>query len=235
MTKQDSSAPLYLQVKNHIQRQIEEGRYADGDKLPSERQLCEQFSVSRIPVRKALEMLEAEDLIRSFQGKGSFVNAPKMRSNFVRIQTFAETLAQQGYSGYTKIVGFDERCTEHENASRLRLLGFADGEPVVFYDCSIQKPLANRFYQAAKEAEAADKAFSTFDLYSVAMTAIGKMDQKIIAVNADETLSKLLRIAVGTAVLVLETVIYNSRMEAVEHKRGYYRTDKYSFNLHRSI
>lgn len=235
MTKQTASAPLYLQVKNHIQRQIEEGRYADGDKLPSERQLCELFSVSRIPVRKALEMLESDGLVRSFQGKGSFVRAPKMRSNLVHIQTFAETLAQQGYSGYTKIAGFEERCTEHENASRLMLLGFADGEPVVFYDCSITKPLASRFYEAAQEAEAAGKAFSTFDLYPVAMTAIGKMDQKIIAVNADTEVSQMLHIPVGTAVLVLETVIYNSRMEAVEYKRGYYRTDKYSFNLHRSL
>ena len=235
MTKQASFAPLYLQVKNHIQRQIEEGRYADGDKLPSERQLCELFSVSRIPVRKALEMLEAEGLIQSFQGKGSFVKAPKMKSNLVHIQTFAETLAQQGYSGYTRIAGFEERCTEHENASRLMLLGFADGEPVVFYDCSIKKPLAARFYEAAKEAEAANKAFSTFDLYPVVMTAIGKMEQRIIAVNADDYIGQMLGIPVGTAVLVLETAIYNSRMEAVEFKRGYYRTDKYSFKLSRSL
>ena len=87
----------------------------------------------------------------------------------------------------------------------------------------------------AKEAETAGKAFSTFDLYPIAMTTIEKMDQKIIAVNADTEISGILHIPVGTAVLVLETVIYNSRMEAVEHKRGYYRTDKYSFKLHRSI
>lgn len=223
--------PLYQQIKEHIQREIEDGFYADGDKLPSERQLCEQFSVSRIPVRKALEMLEAEGLIRSFQGKGSFVNAPKMRNNLVHIQTFAETLAQQGYHGHTEIVGFEEGV----NDSRLMLLGFAEEEPVVFYDCTIKNPLANRFYEAAKEAEVEKKAFSTFDLYPTAMTAIGKMDQKIIAVNADDHISQILRIPVGTAVLVLETAIYNSRMEAVEHKRGYYRTDKYSFNLHRSI
>ncbi len=231
MTKQTASAPLYLQIKNSLQQKIEEGHYNDGDKLPSERELCEIYSVSRIPVRKALEMLESEGLIRSFQGKGSFVKAPRLRSNLVRIQTFAETLAQQGYTGFTKIIGFEEGHTD----SRLMLLGFADGEPVVFYDCSITKPLAGKFYRAAREAEAAGKAFSTFDLYPSAMTAIGKMDQKIIAVNADTEISQMLHIPVGTAVLVLETVIYNSRMEAVEHKRGYYRTDKYSFNLHRSL
>ena len=145
--------------------------------------------------------------------------------------TFAETLAQQGYNGHTEIAGFEEGA----NDSRLMLLGFAEEEPVVFYDCTIKKPLAGRFYRAAQEAQAENKAFSTLDFYPVAMTAIGKMDQKIIALSADETVSQMLRIPVGTAVLVLETVIYNSRLEAVEHKRGYYRTDKYSFKLHRSI
>ena len=231
MAKQAASAPLYMQIKENIQHKIEEGVYADGDKLPSERELCEIFSVSRIPVRKALELLESEGLIHSFQGKGSFVKAPRLRSNLVHIQTFAETLAQQGYNGHTEIAGFEEGA----NDSRLMLLGFAEEEPVVFYDCTIKNPLAGRFYQAAREAQAENKAFSTLDFYPVAMTAIGKMDQKIIAVNADETIGKLLRIPVGTAVLVLETVIYNSRLEAVEHKRGYYRTDKYSFKLHRRV
>ena len=231
MTKQAASAPLYLQIKESLQRQIEDGHYSDGDKLPSERELCVRFSVSRIPVRKALELLEAEGLIHSFQGKGSFVRAPRLRSNLVHIQTFAETLAQQGYTGYTKIAGFEDGT----DTARLMLLGYAGDEPVVFYDCSIKKPLATTFLEAAKEAEAAGKAFSTFDLYPIAMTAIGKMDQKIIAVSADENISRLLNIPVGTAVLVLETVICNTRDEPVEFKRGYYRTDKYAFNLHRSI
>lgn len=231
MTKQAASAPLYMQIKDDIQRKIETGHYGDGDKLPSERELCEMFSVSRIPVRKALEMLEAEGLIRSFQGKGSFVKTPGLRSNLVHIQTFAETLAQQGYTGYTKIVGFEDGF----DTARLMLLGYANDEPVVFYDCSIKKPLATKFFEAAKEAEAAKKAFSTFDLYPTAMTTIGKMDQKILAVSADETVSRMLDVPPGTAVLVLETVICNTRDEAVEFKRGYYRTDKYAFNLHRSI
>ena len=231
MAKQAASAPLYMQIKENIQHKIEQGVYADGDKLPSERELCEIFSVSRIPVRKALELLESEGLIHSFQGKGSFVKAPRLRSNLVHIQTFAETLAQQGYNGHTEIAGFEEGTTD----ARLMLLGFAEQEPVVFYDCTVKKPLAERFYSAAREAQAEGKAFSTLDLYPVAMTAIGKMDQKIIALSADETVSNMLRIPVGTAVLVLETVIYNSRLEAVEYKRGYYRTDKYSFKLHRSL
>ena len=52
---------------------------------------------------------------------------------------------------------------------------------------------------------------------------------------SQKQISKQLQIPEGTAVLVLETVIRNSSMEPVEYKRGYYRTDKYSFTLHRSL
>ena len=108
MIRHDAASPLYMQIKELIQKEIENGHYTDGDKLPSEREMCEAYGVSRIPVRKALELLEAEGLIQSFQGKGSFVRTPVIRNNLVHIRTFSETLSQQGYSGYTKIVSFDE-------------------------------------------------------------------------------------------------------------------------------
>lgn len=245
MVQHDGTTPLYLQIKNLLQRQIEEGMYADGDKLPSESQMCKAYSVSRIPVRKALEMLEAEGLIRSFQGKGSFVKTPKMHNNLVRIRSFSETLAQQGYTGRTKIISFEEHNPDpgfdmildagSEGTCRLMLLGFANGEPVVFYDSYLKKPNALRFYQAAKAAEEAGEAFSTFDLYRKTLVTIGRMDQQILAVNADARISSMLNIPQGTAVLVLETVILSSQQEPVEYKRGYYRTDKYSFNLDRSL
>lgn len=245
MVRHDGGAPLYLQIKNLLQREIEEGRYVDGDKLPSEREMCESYSVSRIPVRKALELLEAEGLIQSFQGKGSFVRAPRIRNNLVHIRTFAETLAQQGYSGHTRIVAFEEHSADtsfdmllnafQTGTSRLTLLGHAGDSPVVFYDSYLKKPMSLRFYSAAKSAEANGEAFSTFDLYSRTMITIGKVDQRVLAANADARISSVLKIPEGTAVLVLETVIYNGRMEAVEYKRGYYRTDKYSFQLHRSL
>jgi len=105
----------------------------------------------------------------------------------------------------------------------------------VFYDSCLQKPVGRRFYAAAMAAEEEGEAFSTFDLYSRTMTAIGKVDQRVMAVNADARISNILQIPEGTAVLVLETVILDESMQAVEYKRGYYRTDKYSFHLHRSL
>ena len=69
----------YIELKNQICRQIYEGICRDGEKIPSERQLSEDFNVSRITVRKALELLEEEGLILREVGKRNHRDAEKSR------------------------------------------------------------------------------------------------------------------------------------------------------------
>lgn len=65
--------PLPMEIVHWLSGEIQSGRLATGDQLPSERQLCEQFSVSRAVVREALSQLKFEELITTQQGKGAFV------------------------------------------------------------------------------------------------------------------------------------------------------------------
>lgn len=68
-----SSNKLYIQIYNQIHDAIVSGQYAVGDKLPSERDLCAMFNVSRVPVREALSALELNGLVDSMQGAGVYV------------------------------------------------------------------------------------------------------------------------------------------------------------------
>ena len=68
-----SNKKLYIQIYNQILSEIQLGSFQIGDKLPSERELCEQFGVSRAPVRQALSALEMNGIIYSRQGEGVFV------------------------------------------------------------------------------------------------------------------------------------------------------------------
>ena len=63
----------YLDLKNDICKQIYLGTYGDGDHIPSERQLALDYNVSRITVRKALELMEEEQLIRREVGNGTIL------------------------------------------------------------------------------------------------------------------------------------------------------------------
>lgn len=68
-----SSPQLYIAIVHWIGEEIRSGRLGTGEQLPTERQLCEQFSVSRTVVREALSQLKSEELISTYQGKGAFV------------------------------------------------------------------------------------------------------------------------------------------------------------------
>ena len=67
------SNKLYIQIHNQIKDAILNGTYKPGDKLPSEKELCQIFNVSRVPVREALCALELNGLVDSVQGGGVYV------------------------------------------------------------------------------------------------------------------------------------------------------------------
>ena len=68
-----SSNKLYIQIYNQLHSAIVSGLYKVGDKLPSEKDLCAMFNVSRVPVREALCALELNGLVDSMQGAGYYV------------------------------------------------------------------------------------------------------------------------------------------------------------------
>lgn len=68
-----SSNKLYIQIYNQIYDAIVSGELKPGDKLPSEKEFCNMFNVSRVPVREALCALELNGLVDSMQGVGVYV------------------------------------------------------------------------------------------------------------------------------------------------------------------
>ncbi|WP_026263508.1 GntR family transcriptional regulator [Paenibacillus sanguinis] len=74
MSNQSTSKPMYEQIFDALREDITSLKYKPGDRIPSEKELCEQFNVSRITSKKALELLTAEGYIIRKPGKGSFVS-----------------------------------------------------------------------------------------------------------------------------------------------------------------
>lgn len=66
---------LYQQIARTIAKSINDGRYGPGDRLPSERELADDFGVSRPTIRDAMIALEFQGLVEARQGSGVYVNA----------------------------------------------------------------------------------------------------------------------------------------------------------------
>ncbi|MFD2171514.1 GntR family transcriptional regulator [Tumebacillus lipolyticus] len=84
-----SGTPLYIQVKESVLAEIKRGEWKAGDKLPTERELSVKLKVSRNTVSQAYQELEAEGILSSVQGRGTFVCD---RDNAVRLENRKELL-----------------------------------------------------------------------------------------------------------------------------------------------
>ena len=92
----ESPEPLYQQVRSILASWIKDGKLQPHDKIPSERQLCERFSVSRMTIRQALSKLKEEGVIYTRHGKGMFVAEPPSELELTFVLT--------GYSEETALV-----------------------------------------------------------------------------------------------------------------------------------
>ena len=72
---QNSGVPIYQQIAESFRSDILEGKYAQGDYLPSIRGLAKELKISVITTMKAYEQLASEGLVTAVQGKGYYVKA----------------------------------------------------------------------------------------------------------------------------------------------------------------
>lgn len=82
----------YITVQKELRRSIIEGKYAVGDLLPSENELCAHYGIARMTVRNALSNLESEGLIERQKGKGSIVKLKRKSIELLSIKGFTEIM-----------------------------------------------------------------------------------------------------------------------------------------------
>ncbi len=94
--------PKFIIIKEHICQQIEAGKWPQHSKVPSENELAEQFSVSRMTARRALqELTEQGTLVRS-QGAGTFVASFKSQSSVLEIKNIADEIQSRNHQHSAK-------------------------------------------------------------------------------------------------------------------------------------
>ena len=95
--------PRYHQIAKYLREEILKEEFLPGDKLPSEKRLCDYFKVSRITVRQALDSLQNEGLIFKKQGLGAFVREELPSPNLVQLTDFSEDMRKAGLKKFLKV------------------------------------------------------------------------------------------------------------------------------------
>lgn len=227
-----TATPIYQRIRDALRDQIETGKYREGDRLPSESELGEEFNAARMTVRHALSQLVFENLIVRSPGRGSYV-APRRQGaatiDSASQMSFEEQISAQGRTPTLKLLAFERTLASPEVADRLHI---PRGEPVYrlerlrFVDKELTG-LENRHIvdDVGKRIAKSDvKTTSTFQLLEAALNEpLDTVDVSMFAAAADAEIAAKLKIRRGAPILVREHIALDSRKRIVLFGHSIYR------------
>ncbi len=233
----ESGKPRHEQISEWIRERIDGGVYLPNDRLLSENQICEQFGVSRITVRRALQTLETEGMIYRRQGLGAFVADNRVSQGMIRLTSFVEDMEQAGLKPRSLIVNYDQVICPASIAERLDVepgrkvvmlerLRLGDGEPIAF-----DRTWLPAFYGQLLEGYDLTNDTIYRILEEEFEIEVIRGHYRLDAVNADEFLSEQLHVLQGRALFLIERTSMTVHDKPVYFQRRYYRTDRVSYEL----
>ena len=213
----------YLDVADALRSLIAAGHIGA---LPSEAELGEAHHVSRVTVRRALEVLRAEGLVVSRRGAGWFVATDPVRQPLGRITTIESALEAAGARPERRVIefGFEPASAEiakllgiEADAEVLRVLrlNLADGEP--FALVTVWLPVSLGAHVSRADVERA----TFYDLLPLHGVEAGRVMQTITATAADRAQAGRLGVHSGDPLLASRRVTYDRRGDVVmvsEHR-----------------
>lgn len=115
-----SRIPLYCQLMEILISEIQTNMQEE-DQLPSEREICEQFNVSRATVRQAMQEMEQEGYIYRSHGKGTFVAPQKVNQELLKFYSFTEEMKKMGKNPSSKVLNFEIIDSEKKISKKLAI------------------------------------------------------------------------------------------------------------------
>lgn len=239
----EAKQPKYLIVKNDMISHIENGRYKEDTKIPSERELMEMYDVSRITVRRSLDELSNAGYLYRVHGKGTYVKGDRHTQNLFSLVSCTEDIKSMGMVPSRLVIKKSIITASTRKRTKLNLnvndqvfnlarIYYADDEPINYTDTY----LPHKFFDGIEIND-----FSKNSLYKVLENDYGVVittaTRAVEAVSSNEEVSKYLNIPLGTPLILFSTVtfgIVNGREVPIEYFDCYYHTAQFKFYIHQT-
>ncbi len=229
-----TGTPRYRTIEQALRQRIAALR--PGDQLPSDTQLCAEFSVSRMTARNAMQRLAEDGLLRRLPGRGSFVTEPSTHRRADRLMSFSREMARRGRRVSSVVVAREIRPAGPGEATSLRV---REGDPIVYLQrvrCADDQPIA---LETAILERRASPAVMAADIRSgslhAALLAAGHVLRRGTATISAEAASaddaRLLGTTRGGPMLVERRVIVDFDGRPVEATESRYPADRYALEV----
>jgi GntR family transcriptional regulator len=233
----NASVPLYLQVKNTLEAEIRDGKYGTDARLPSERELCEKFGVSRMTARQALKELERDGLVFSRVGKGTFVSEPKIDQQLRNLTGFSQDISTRGARPSSIVLSTQIIPANTHLATVLKLMQGAEVVELSRLRLSNELPLC---IEIAHIPHYLCPNLLKYDFAHESLYAVFQRDYGQRLARAEQTMEaslatprelEILQMTAPASVLRIERLTYNQNDTLLEYVVSAYRGDRYKFHL----
>jgi GntR family transcriptional regulator len=229
--------PLYQQVKNTLETEIAAGVYNPDGRLPSERELCERFGVSRMTARQALKELERDGKVFSRVGKGTFVAEPKIAQQLRKLTGFSQDILTRGARPSSIVVSAQVIPANAHLSNVLKVMQGAEVVELSRLRLSNETPLCIEIAHIPHYLcpDILKNDFAHESLYHVFERDYGyhlvRAEQTMEASLANSQELELLHMSPPASVLRIERLTYNQNSTLLEYVVSVYRGDRYKFNI----
>jgi len=231
-----SFVPYYQQLKQILMADVQNRK--EGDLLPSESDLCRQFSVSRTVVRQALDDLERDGLVLKVKGKGTYVTGRKLNTSFVQHSLgFYDSMVNSGHSVSSRVLALELMSCPVSLASvfdlnigdeviRFDRVRSVDDRPVLV----VRTTLPSRMFPGFTDLDMTDRSLYQVmrDEYGV-RPAGGHRSIEAAALSAED--ARHLAAPAALPALRIESVTRTAEGKVFEHYSAIYRGDGFKFEL----
>lgn len=236
MMSRENPTPVYYQVQLALKKQIEEGHWLPGEKIPTEKKLADLYSLSTGTIRQAIMNLVNEGYLYRVAGKGSFVQGTVLRRKNLRYYRMLSHFQDDDEANLTikflslkKIdPGQDQiRCLnlrQNQKIYKLSRLFYCNNRPTIH---SISYLPCNMFNRLEKIPFA---AFENAPIYTVLEDHYGittvHNKELFSSTTSDSKNAKILDTEIGSSLLLIEMLSYTYREKIYEYRKSFCLTEK---------
>lgn len=226
MIDKSSPIPVYYQLKEDILKKIREGVWKVGQCIDSERELSENYGVSRMTIRQALGELVQEGILVREKGKGTFVCEPKVKQK--DMMSFSEIIKRTGRTLETKVVEFNKIPTPEdltdtfsfEEVYKINRNRIVDGECIANEIVYIPSDYCGFINEEKLQG-------SLYNILEEFGYSVEYSESSIKAVIMDETNKKIFGVEEQVPLLQINGKTINSDGKVLFVEEATYRSDKY--------
>jgi GntR family transcriptional regulator len=225
--------PLYYQLETVLRKRILSGKFKPDQAVPTEKELCQEFGVSRITVRQALLSLESDNLIRREQGRGTFVSFRSHNNFQFRLYGTVDDLF---HLGIQTTLNLHSKKLISPSPSNIKDMELTTGEKIYLFEGL--RELENErqaFFQAYVPQDIGEK----IDLKDLgqplfiervereALEMVKRSRQVTSASVADKKLASVLKVKKGHPLLVIKRIYFSKSGRALEMAVTFFPGDAY--------